>query len=396
VALGYGLRSGGGVGDIFKVTVGKRWLLDFSFFFVINIGMLNLIGGAIITTFGQLRENKARRLEDTVGVCFICGIDKQIFDRASAEPEGFKTHVKVDHNMWNYLYFIFMLWEQDRDDDDGLEQYVRRAIDANEITWFPMNKAIRLNQAASKEESMLNDLKKKIGDTENSISNKLDRFQMDINIALEQLNLTLKQDHATERKDMTVSKSARASRPAMTMVAGAVPVNAIPLPAVTEQLVNRVYASMNMKILMIELLEISNVYLPTSDVNKVLCSIYLDDEVHTSHPMEIVCQEAVDAELQPLTLLFPPGNKCKLVENVVFEDNRFFQLQLSVIESSESNDESKEVISVNVKIEDLLLAEGSKFEIIFTVPNGVITKDGEKEEVAAKMVLIPWVFKKSY
>lgn len=40
--------------------------------------MLNLIGGVIITTFGQLREDKARRLLDTVSVCFICGIDKQV------------------------------------------------------------------------------------------------------------------------------------------------------------------------------------------------------------------------------------------------------------------------------------------------------------------------------
>jgi inositol 1,4,5-triphosphate receptor type 3 len=71
---------------------------------------------------------KLERNRDTLEVCFICGINKQVFDRASDEPEGFKTHIKVDHNMWNYLYFIFMLWEQDKDDDDGLEQYVRRAI----------------------------------------------------------------------------------------------------------------------------------------------------------------------------------------------------------------------------------------------------------------------------
>ncbi len=389
------MRSGGGVGDIFKVTVGKRWLLDFSFYFVVNIGMLNLIGGAIITTFGQLRENKARRVEDTVGVCFICGIDKQVFDRASAEPEGFKTHIKVDHNMWNYLYFIFMLWEQDRDDDDGLEQYVRRAIDANEITWFPMNKAIRLNQAASKEESLLNDLKKKIGDTESAISGKLDRFQMDINIALEQLNLTLKQDHSTERNDMAITKSNRASRPTTTMIPGAVPVNPIQLPGSTDQLVNRVYSSMNTKILMIELLEISNLFLPTMDVERVLCSIYLDDEVHTSHPLQIVSQEITGLGPEPMKLLFPPGNKCKLVENVALDDNRYFQLQVAVSQSP-GNEETKEIFSLNVKIEELLLAEGSKFEMFFAVPTDDDLEDGQREEVSAKIVLIPWVLKKPH
>lgn len=67
----------------------------------------------------------------------------QVFDRASDQPEGFRTHVRVDHNMWNYLSFIFLLWEQDKDDDDGLEQYVRRAIAAHDIAWFPMNKVSR-------------------------------------------------------------------------------------------------------------------------------------------------------------------------------------------------------------------------------------------------------------
>ncbi|RYG93810.1 hypothetical protein EON65_58385, partial [archaeon] len=125
MTLGYGLLMGGGVGDVFSTTVYQRWLLDISYYFIVNIGMLNLIGGVIITTFGQLRENKAKRMEDTVGVCFVCNIERQVFDRASIQPNGFNTHIKLDHNMWNYLYYIFMLWEQDRDDDDGLEQYVR-------------------------------------------------------------------------------------------------------------------------------------------------------------------------------------------------------------------------------------------------------------------------------
>eukprot|EP01037_Dinobryon_pediforme_P016723 gene16723-16903_t len=83
-----------GVGDAFRLTLGRRWVLDVTFYLAITVGMLNLISGVIITTFGKLRGDKAIRYADTVGVCFICSIDKQIFDRASAEPEGFKTHVK--------------------------------------------------------------------------------------------------------------------------------------------------------------------------------------------------------------------------------------------------------------------------------------------------------------
>jgi len=195
VTLGYGLREGGGVGDVFRATLGKRWLLDVSFYFVITCGMLNLIAGVIITTFGQLRENKGRQMEDTTGVCFICSIDKQIFDRASAEPEGFKTHVKIDHNIWNYLYFIFLLWEQDKDDDDGMEQYVRRAIDADEIIWFPLNKAIRLNQAATEEEIILQDIDTKLRVVENNLSKKLANFQTELNSVMEQLSTATKLEY---------------------------------------------------------------------------------------------------------------------------------------------------------------------------------------------------------
>jgi hypothetical protein len=194
VTLGYGLLMGGGVGDIFNVSVGQRWLLDISYFFIVNIGMLNLITGVIITTFGQLRENKARRVEDTLGVCFICGIDKQVFDHASSESDGFRTHIKIDHNMWNYLYFIFMLWEQDRDDDDGLEQYVRKAIDANEITWFPLHKAMRLERVASKAEVLRKDLCESVKQTENNVAAKFDDFQSEVSTLLHELMATLRQD----------------------------------------------------------------------------------------------------------------------------------------------------------------------------------------------------------
>lgn len=194
LALGSGLRSGGGYADVFFVTVGQRFPMDITYFFIVNIGMLNLINGAIITTFGQLRENKAALLEDTINICFICNIHKQVFDRSTDMSDGFKKHIKLDHNMWNYLYFIFMLWEQDQDDDDGLEQYIRNAIKSNEINWFPLNKALCLSQTATEEESFLFYLNQKKATTQNNIINKLEKLQSEINITIEQLNQVLKVD----------------------------------------------------------------------------------------------------------------------------------------------------------------------------------------------------------
>jgi hypothetical protein len=177
-----------------NLTIGTRWVLDQAYYLLVILVLLNIIFGIIIDTFGSLRLDKLQRAEDTLNVCFICGIEKQIFDRASDEPDGFKTHIKLDHNMWNYLYFIFLLWEQDKDDDDGLEQYVRRAIAANEITWFPLHKAIRLDLAASEEEVTLRGIAKNIHSVDITLSKKLDNLRSDMAVVIEQISLASKLD----------------------------------------------------------------------------------------------------------------------------------------------------------------------------------------------------------
>ncbi len=87
-----------------------------------------------------------------------------------------------------------MLWEQDRDDDDGLEQYVRKAIDANEITWFPLHKAMRLERVASKAEVLRKDLCESVKQTENNVAAKFDDFQSEVSTLLHELMATLRQD----------------------------------------------------------------------------------------------------------------------------------------------------------------------------------------------------------
>lgn len=198
--LGYGIRGGGGYGDYMVPTLGSRYTVDVMFFFSMQVILLNLIAGVIITTFGQLREEKDAKELDTSEFCFMCGIEKQTFDRASKEPDGFKRHIKIDHNMWNYTFFIFHLWEQDKDDDDGLEQYIRRAIDANDITWFPMNKALCLDQDTDADEQLLLSLQKRIADAESAFSSSVEALQADVVTVLEQLTLAVQKDSHDESK----------------------------------------------------------------------------------------------------------------------------------------------------------------------------------------------------
>ncbi|KAL6077190.1 Inositol 1,4,5-trisphosphate receptor type 1, variant 2 [Balamuthia mandrillaris] len=90
--VNYGLRSGGGVGDLLRPPKWEepgtlyRILYDSTFFFLVIVILLNIIFGIIIDTFGELRvQNKAIE-SDITEKCFICGIDRTTFDRYS--PEG--------------------------------------------------------------------------------------------------------------------------------------------------------------------------------------------------------------------------------------------------------------------------------------------------------------------
>jgi len=194
----YGIKAGEGVGEELNHDVGTRWFLDTIFFFAITTGVFNLVAGVIITTFGRLREEKEERVANTEGVCFICGIEKHVFDRAANDPDGFNIHIGEDHNMWAYLNFVFFLWEQDKDDDDGLEYFVRHAIEANNLDWIPSNKAMRLDQAATEEEVLQGDLKKELATSQHTIFTRIGRLEANLSVVLEQLTQTLKKDHKVE------------------------------------------------------------------------------------------------------------------------------------------------------------------------------------------------------
>lgn len=78
--------------------------------------------------------------------CTICDLTKLDIDRAADTPGGFRRHIKQEHHMWNYLKFMIFLQNQDQDDDDGLELYVRQCIERKDVSWFPMGQAMCMLQ----------------------------------------------------------------------------------------------------------------------------------------------------------------------------------------------------------------------------------------------------------
>ncbi|XP_071509549.1 inositol 1,4,5-trisphosphate receptor-like [Diadema antillarum] len=158
--LNHGVRSGGGIGDVLRSpSSDEAWFLgrvfyDLAFFFVVIIIVLNLIFGVIIDTFADLRSEKQQKDEILRNTCFICGLNRASFDNKAV---SFEEHIKEEHNMWHYMYFIVLVKVKDPTEFTGPESYVFSMIKKKNLDWFPRMRAMSL--AADEGESEQNELK---------------------------------------------------------------------------------------------------------------------------------------------------------------------------------------------------------------------------------------------
>ncbi|XP_030748640.1 inositol 1,4,5-trisphosphate receptor isoform X3 [Sitophilus oryzae] len=145
--LNQGLRNGGGIGDILREPSSEeslfvpRVVYDLLFFFVVIIIVLNLIFGVIIDTFADLRSEKQQKELILKNTCFICGLNRSAFDNKTV---SFEEHIKSEHNMWHYLYFIVLIRVKDPTEFTGPESYVYTLVKSLNLDWFPRLRAMSL------------------------------------------------------------------------------------------------------------------------------------------------------------------------------------------------------------------------------------------------------------
>ena len=79
---------------------------------------------------------------DMKNTCFICGIDRGEFEKYNV---SFEDHIKYEHNHWNYVYYIIYLRAKNSLDYNGTESYVFEKYEKDDISWFPLDKAMSLS-----------------------------------------------------------------------------------------------------------------------------------------------------------------------------------------------------------------------------------------------------------
>ncbi|KAL9543559.1 hypothetical protein MBANPS3_008056 [Mucor bainieri] len=146
--LSHGVRSGGGIGDILEPDEmhkpsGWRTAFEMSFYLVVVVFLLNAIFGIIFDTFGHLRDERSSIQQDMKNSCFICSIPAVEFQRHA--KKGFEDHVKNDHNIWQYLFFLVHLRNKDRTEYTGPESYVAGCLKNADYSFFPINRALGLS-----------------------------------------------------------------------------------------------------------------------------------------------------------------------------------------------------------------------------------------------------------
>ncbi|CAD8168125.1 unnamed protein product [Paramecium pentaurelia] len=134
-----------GVNNVARELSVGRFFFDEVSNIILGVIMLNIVAGIIIDTFGSLREEEGNKLNDMVDNCFICGNLKADFDRLQSKSNGgFREHIKINHYMWNYVYFFAYLRWKEKTEYSGIESYVDQKLKEEDLCWVPFNQAREL------------------------------------------------------------------------------------------------------------------------------------------------------------------------------------------------------------------------------------------------------------
>ena len=140
--INYGIRSGGGIGDLLGTPSFKDnyWFFMKVFFYEILFHLIivmifaNVFLGLIADAFGELREAAETKINDKENICFICQINS---DECAIKGIDFEEHVTKKHNLWDYIYFLCYLYLKDENEYNLMEYKIMSSISEFNLSWIP-------------------------------------------------------------------------------------------------------------------------------------------------------------------------------------------------------------------------------------------------------------------
>ncbi|EFC42308.1 predicted protein [Naegleria gruberi] len=137
----YGFRSESSWENMYphNPTVGRA-ILDLAFNMIVIVYLSNVVFGTILDSFQELRAAREERKNEIREKCFICALEKSKFDTKANEGITFEKHIKEEHYLWNYVYFLIYLYEKPETEYTGVESYIFEKCEENDdvTSFFPI------------------------------------------------------------------------------------------------------------------------------------------------------------------------------------------------------------------------------------------------------------------
>lgn len=158
-------------GLLVGVIIGTAYSLFYTI--LVNLVLPALISGVIIDTFSSMRQEEERINADIRGSCFICSIPRYIFcfssyvllvsshqifrDDFESNGVDYLKHIRLEHNMWKYVWLKEYLLEKDPLLFSGPEHFAFQQMQDKQafLKLFPMKRSLSLDreQARAKQGS---------------------------------------------------------------------------------------------------------------------------------------------------------------------------------------------------------------------------------------------------
>ena len=103
---------------------------------------LNAINDIIVDTFQSLREEANELYEIKMNICFICSLNRTIFERIGLD---FEQHKEREHNILNYFHYVMKILNTDEQEFNSLDYQVLLSFKQLRTDFFPMKTSMSID-----------------------------------------------------------------------------------------------------------------------------------------------------------------------------------------------------------------------------------------------------------
>lgn len=164
-SLGFPVRASSSTG------YWQEFLVDWTFYLIVILILLNFVNGIIVDTFNELYEANLIKIETTYDTCIICNQKRSKFEVVGLD---FEKHKFVDHYLFNYFYYIMRIKSENKHDLNAIDSQVLEAIEAHRTDFIPVKKSWDMMQIGDDEDNDGQSKKKTISEESKSESDEDD------------------------------------------------------------------------------------------------------------------------------------------------------------------------------------------------------------------------------